>query len=62
MKLYMAVTADEYELPLCIEDSAKKLSDHTGIKYPTIRAAISRGHDGRYLGMKFVMVKVDEND
>ena len=30
MKLYMAVTADEYELPMVVEESAIKLSEKLG--------------------------------
>lgn len=29
--LYMAVTADKYELPLCIENSVEKLSKRIGV-------------------------------
>ena len=39
-KMYMAVTPDEYELPLCVDDKATDLARHLGILVDTLYAAI----------------------
>ena len=58
--LYMAVTADKYELPLIVEDSISKLAAKTGISVHTIRTSIDRNQSGHRRGFKFVKVEEDE--
>ena len=60
MTLYMAVTADEYELPLAVEDSPKKLSCATGYSCSLICSCVSRRSSGKTRGIKFVKVVIDE--
>lgn len=57
--MYMAVTNDEYELPVYIEDRLKDLSERLGRKYDSVASCITRGcacksNDGE----KFLIVKV----
>lgn len=55
-KLYMAVTADEYELPLCVRDSVEELAEVFGVQPNTIYVNISRNQCGKNMKHKFVVV------
>ena len=55
--LYMAVTPDEFELPLIVEDSISKLAKKTGVSVSTVKSSIDRNQPGTRRGMKFVQVK-----
>ena len=55
--LYMAVTADKYELPLIVEDSISKLAKKTGVSVSTVKSSIDRNQSGTRRGMKFIQVK-----
>lgn len=46
--LWMAVTADEYELPLIVEDTAAALARRLGISEDTVRVMEYRGKNERY--------------
>lgn len=46
--LWMAVTADEYELPLAVEDTAAALARRLGISEDTVRVMEYRGKNERY--------------
>lgn len=39
MRLYMAVTADQYELPICVSENAKELAEALGITSQAVWAA-----------------------
>ncbi len=39
MRLYMAVMADQYELPICVSESAKELAEALGITSQAVWAA-----------------------
>ena len=41
--LWVMATADEYELPLCVEESSEALSRRTGLSRGTILAMAHRG-------------------
>lgn len=45
--LYMAVTNDEYELPVFVTDNVNDLAYLLGAKSKTITEVISRGSDNR---------------
>ena len=47
MKLYMAVTPDEYELPVMIEETPSKLASKCGVSRDAVPNAISRRKRGR---------------
>lgn len=46
MTLYMAVTPDEYELPIFVESNIEKLSKLTGSRPSSIRSMASRNNRG----------------
>ena len=55
--LWMAVTADEYELPLCVTDTAAELAAKYNTTKSNVTSSICAGKTGRYRGYKFVRVK-----
>lgn len=57
--LYMAVTPDEYELPLYVSDTAAELARHYGLKPNTVSTSISQNKNGEKTGRKFVKVIYD---
>lgn len=57
---WMAVTPDEYELPLLVAQSATALAMKLGVHRGTIFACEARKRSGRYSGRKIVKVKVKE--
>ena len=59
-KLYLAVTPDEFELPLFVADTAKELGDHYGVTANVISSSISHQKNGRTSGRKFIRVEIDE--
>jgi len=63
MKLYMAVTADVYELPLCVEDTATELAQRLGIAMQTVCSActpLRREWSGKQRGYRIIRVETDE--
>lgn len=45
---WLAVTADEYELPLPVEDTAAALARRLGVSEDTVRVMEYRGKNERY--------------
>lgn len=62
MNIYMAVTADQYELPLLVCDSSAELARKLGRGVSSIRALISRKSNGERMGYKVIVVSVDEKE
>ena len=63
MKLYMAVTADEYELPLCVEDSTTALAAWLGITTNAVLSACTPRRMDRtrtHCGYRIIRVETDE--
>lgn len=54
--IWMAVTPDEYELPLAIADTAKELAELVGISTETVKSNTCRHNSGNMSGRKFVKV------
>lgn len=46
--LWLAVTADEYELPLAVENTAAELARRPGVSEDTVRVMEYRGKNERY--------------
>ena len=46
--LWLAVTANEYELPLAVEDTAAALARRLGVSEDTVRVMEYRGKNERY--------------
>lgn len=66
MKLYLAVTFDEYELPLHVCESVRELASETGVHRNTIYKAIERDSKNKRkkrtsYNMKFKVVNLKEN-
>lgn len=59
MKLYMAVTADEYELPLAVETSVRDLAKFNKIKPQTVSHYLVKEYSGRNTGIRYVKVEVE---
>lgn len=57
--LWLAVEADEYELPLAVEDSSEKLGRVYGLSKKTVASMVRYGSDGSKSGHKFVKVRID---
>lgn len=62
MKIWMAVTADKFELPLFIADSAQELSGIVRVPASTISSAIGHKVKRSSNNIKFVKVEVFDND
>lgn len=43
MKIWLAVTQDEYQLPIAVADTAQELAEIMGVKRITIISSVSRG-------------------
>lgn len=59
MTLYMAVTADKYELPLAVGTS-EDIARFAGIKRMTVYNYIARKMSGKKNGYKLVRVEVEK--
>ena len=57
---YMAVTNDEYELPLYVSDSLKDMAEKFGVAPNTVASSISHQRGGRVTGRKFLRIEIDE--
>ncbi len=63
MKLYMAVTADQYELPLCVEETATVLAKKLGLTLNavcTLCAPSKQSKPGNRRGYRVVRVHLDD--
>lgn len=56
----MAVTPDEYELPIAVAGSVTELSNMIGKKRDLISCAICKKLNGNASGMKFIRIEVEE--
>ncbi len=59
---WMAVTADEFELPMAVCDSAKELAFKLGITHEAVRKNASRNGNGRNNGYKVIRFLEDDED
>lgn len=55
---YMAVTPDEFELPIYIAETVEELAEMFGISKNNIYSSISKNKSGTTTGRKFVKVKI----
>ena len=58
--LWMAVEADEYELPIAIADTARELAEKCGTSLSNVETSIYYGSSGSTTGRKFVKVRNEE--
>lgn len=57
--LYLAVTADKYELPLIVEDTALQLANKMGITQGRVNSAIYQNESGKRRGTKIIKIEID---
>lgn len=63
MVIYMAVTADDLELPVYVAGSIKELAEMTGRSYGSICTLISRPpKNGAVKKLKFYKIEVEEKE
>ena len=62
MKLYLAVTNDEYEMPIAVCDNATDLAKACGVSKGTIFSEISRNNTSAKAKRKYLRIEVDENE
>lgn len=60
--LWLAVTADEYELPIAVADTSIELGQMLGVSDSTIAASIKRKCDGSRNGYRYLKVENVEDD
>lgn len=56
--LYLAVTADKYQLPIMVEDNAKLLAKKLGIREGRVHSAIYQKESGKKTGFKILKVEI----
>lgn len=61
-RLYMAVTADEYELPLGVFDSVKEAAEWGNTTITAVYSGISKKITGAYRGYKFIRIDFKDED
>lgn len=62
MKVYMAVTADKFELPIAVFDSISNLMLWSKRTKASLHSAILRHNKDSRLGCLYVKVEVDDED
>ena len=60
MVLYMYVTNDIYELPICVAESVVELSKMVGISPNCISSSISHQKSGRNKRSQYIKVKCED--
>lgn len=56
--LWLAVTPDIYELPLCVEESASLLAKRLGVTPGTIMSSARTGRSGVKAGRKIIKIEI----
>lgn len=59
---WLAITTDEYELPLAVTESPKELGQLFGVSKETIKNAVKRQNDGSVSGRRFIKILKGAND
>lgn len=62
MKIYMAVTADRYELPIAVFDSIQGLSQWRGKSKCVLHRAIQKKQKDQKLNCRYIKVEVSDED
>jgi len=58
--IWLAVTADKFELPIAVADSAKKLANMLGINENTVYTSIHSKLSGKNSKRKIIRVDIKE--
>lgn len=59
--LYLAVTADEYELPMIVEDRAVTLAQKLGLTRDAIYSAINYNYSGKITGYRIIKIELEDD-
>ena len=62
MTLYLAVSADKYELPIAVADSARELERILGLGKRTVTSRISRVRHGTLRKQKYFKIEIDDEE
>lgn len=54
--IYMMVSGDKYQLPLCVADSAEELAEKVGVKKGTIYSSVLRWEKGQTKKTKYIRI------
>ena len=54
--IYMMVSGDKYQLPLCVADSAEELEEKVGVKKGTIYSSVLRWEKGQTKKTKYIRI------
>lgn len=60
--IWMAVTADKYELPIIVEKTSILLAGKLGISQNTVRTSEKNHRSGKHTGYRIVKLNVDEDE
>ena len=60
--LYMAVTPDDYQLPLAVADSVQQLAWMVGVTANSIYSAISHAEAMNWKKRRYVRIRIDEEE
>lgn len=61
MKVYMAVTADKYELPVAVADSPAEMARMCGMTTGSVLYAITRKHKIRKLKAVILRLEIEDD-
>ena len=59
--IWLAVEADEYELPIAVADTARELAELFGVRADSVIDSASKNRSGKLSGRKFIRVE-DDNE
>ena len=62
MTLYLAVSADKYELPIAVADSARELERILGLGKGTVTSHISKVRHGTLRKQKYFKIEIDDEE
>lgn len=62
MKIYMAVTKDEYQLPLAVADSPTELAQICSVNVSTVNTIVSRWRRGIIQKPRYVYVEIGDEE
>lgn len=57
---WLAVTADKYELRICVEETARQLGEKIGMRTGSVIYLASIGSSGRNSGKKIIKIKAED--
>lgn len=61
-KLYLKVTQDKYELPLCVCGSSRELAEKCGITQNAVRAYLRRARLYGFKYPRYIVIEVEEDE